>query len=85
MKVIRHKHLKDELLCKFTEELHSNVDEMSSKRYETKALIKELKSHNELVEQNIFMAAHNVNIDMVVGYKKGGKTFLFKDIYKERL
>ena len=70
--------------CKFTEELHSNVDEMSSKRYETKMLIQELKKHNELVEQNIFMAAHNVNIDMVVGYKKGGKIYEFKDVYKER-
>jgi tRNA(Ile)-lysidine synthase TilS/MesJ len=64
--------------CKFTEELHSNVDEMSSKRYETKMLIQELKKHNELVEQNIFMAAHNVNIDMVVGYKKGGIEYEFR-------
>ena len=70
--------------CKFTEELHSNVDEMSSKRYETKMLIQELKKHNELVEQNIFMAAHNVNINMVVGYKKDGIVYEFKDVYKER-
>jgi tRNA(Ile)-lysidine synthase TilS/MesJ len=69
--------------CKFTEELHSNVDEMSSKRYETKLLIQELKKHNELVEQNIFMAAHNVNIDMIVGYKKDGIIYNFKDNYKE--
>lgn len=47
-------------------------------------LIQELKKHNELVEQNIFMAAHNVNINMVVGYKKDGIVYEFKDVYKER-
>ena len=70
--------------CKFTEELHNNVDEMSSKRYETKELIQSLISYNELVEQNIFMAAHNVNIDMVVGYKKDGIIHTFKDEYKNK-
>jgi tRNA(Ile)-lysidine synthase TilS/MesJ len=70
--------------CKFTEELHNNVDEMSSKRYETKELIQSLLSYNELVEQNIFMAAHNVNIDMVVGYKKDGVIHNFKDEYKNK-
>ena len=70
--------------CKFTEELHNNVDEISSKRYETKELIQSLISYNELVEQNIFMAAHNVNIDMVVGYKKDGVIHNFKDEYKNK-
>ena len=70
--------------CKFTEELHNNVDEISSKRYETKELIQSLLSYNELVEQNIFMAAHNVNIDMVVGYKKDGVIHNFKDEYKNK-
>ena len=71
--------------CKFTEELHNNVDEISSKRYETKELIQSLISYNELVEQNIFMAAHNVTIDMVVGDKKDGVIHNFKDEYKNKI
>ena len=66
--------------CKFTE--NYTYHEGSSKRAETKKLIKELKSYNELVEFNIFKAATNVNMDMILGYKKDGINHSYLDDYE---
>lgn len=74
-----------ECACKFTEEYKKLPDNFSSKRYETKKLIQDLISYNSLVEQNIFMAAHNVNINMIVGYKKDGKEISFTEEYNKRI
>lgn len=70
--------------CKFTEKYHQMPEIVSSKRYETKQLIASLAKANPLVEQNIFMSAHNVNIDMVVGYKKDGIVYNFCDEYERK-
>ena len=53
-----------------------------SQRYATKLLIKELmKNYNDQVEKNIFKAADNVTIDMVLGYKYKGKHYSYIDDY----
>ena len=54
--------------CKFTEE--ASIDEEKSKRKEIKHLIKELKKVNPNVDNNIFTALNNVNLNCVIGTKK---------------
>ena len=66
--------------CKFTE-ANKNKDKISSKRLETKLLIKELESKNEVVAKNIFNAAYNVNVDKLLGYKKNKEFHSFLDNY----
>lgn len=68
--------------CKFTEanKDHSNI---SSKRLETKLLIKELESKNDVVAKNIFNAAYNVNVDKLLGYKKNKEFHSFLDNYDD--
>lgn len=56
--------------CKFTDESSKKI--VSSQRKATKDLIESLLSYNPLVEQNIFMSALNVNMNMILGYKKDG-------------
>lgn len=65
--------------CRFTEncELHGG----SSKRRETKELIGQLRKTNPGIDQNIFHSTHNVNLDMVLGYRSGGKLYSFLDDY----
>lgn len=70
--------------CKFTENYYTKPDIVGSKRYETKQLIASLLKNNPLVEQNIFMSAHNVNLDMIVGYKQDGIDHNFCDEYEKR-
>ena len=66
--------------CKFTAE---TVHDGGSQRAETKKLIHELLSYNELVEHNIFKAASNVNMDMILGYRKDGIDHSFLDEYEK--
>ena len=68
--------------CRFTEE--AAVDENKSQRKRTKALIQELKKEIPQVEQNIFKAAENVTLDMILGYKDKGITHSFLDEYEEK-
>ncbi len=68
--------------CRFTEENYRNMQEKSkSMRLETKKLIHDLLEYNEYAEKNIFKAAENVNVDMVLGYKKNGVKHSFLDEY----
>lgn len=56
--------------CKLTEGIANNTDGIhTSKRHETKLLIKELKKVNPNIENNLFKSIHNVNVDTMVGYK----------------
>ena len=64
--------------CKFTEN-----DKHDGKRYEVKMLIKDLKEKNKLVEDNIFTALDNINLDCVLGYRKGEEKHSFLDDYEE--
>ena len=73
--------------CKLTESLHHAEDGSTiSQRYNTKQLIKELKeTYNDQVEKNIFMAGSNVTLDMVGGYREGGKYHSFLDLYDSKI
>lgn len=53
----------------------------SSKRREIKELIKSLKEINPDVDKSIMQAAHNVNVDMIVGWQQNDKKYSFMDFY----
>jgi len=65
--------------CKLTEGLEN--DELTSQRDATKKLIAELTKTNPQVEKNIFKAADNVTLDMILGYKENGEYHSFLDEY----
>jgi len=65
--------------CKLTEGVEN--DELVSQRNETKKLIDELLKKNPQVEKNIFQAANNVTLDMILGYKNKGIKHSFLDDY----
>lgn len=69
--------------CRFTDELsrQNSNKPSSSKREETKELIKSLKKTNPNVEANIFNSMHNVSLDAVIAYKKNGTAYNFLDEY----
>ena len=68
--------------CRFTEACSVDNEINASKRLTTKNLIQELKKHyNDTVEENIFSAATNVNLDKIVGYKKDGIRHTFLEEY----
>ncbi|CCV66675.1 PP-loop domain protein [Paracholeplasma brassicae] len=56
----------------------------SSKRREIKEMINKLREINKEVDQSIFKAAENVNINAVLGYQYKDKKYDFNEIYKER-
>lgn len=72
--------------CRFTEESEARGEiEHTSKRAETKNLIKELRKINPKVEQNIFKSVENVNLKTIIAYTdwdESKKSFL--DFYKEQ-
>ena len=51
----------------------------SSKRREMKELIKVLKKTNPEVDQSIFNAARNVNMDCILGWQIDGNKYSFLD------
>jgi len=51
----------------------------ASRRQEVKALLKQLRRDNKDVETSIFTSLHRVNIDTVLGYRKGKQEFNFID------
>ena len=67
--------------CKFTEKV--SHDEMSSKRKEMKMLIQELCLKHKDIDQNIFTALNNVNLNCVLGTKKDGKYRSFLEDYEK--
>lgn len=67
--------------CRFTEALEN--DEGTSKRQETKELIRELKKSNPDVDKCIFRAMGNVHLDTMTGYKTGGVRHSFLEKYDE--
>lgn len=52
-----------------------------NKRYEIKALIKQLKENFADVDKSIFRAADNVNMDSILGWQKDGKNYSYLDFY----
>lgn len=55
----------------------------TSKRAEIKALIKELKLTNPMIEANIFKSIHNVKLDTLLEYKTDGVNYSFLDKLRE--
>lgn len=53
------------------------------KRIEIKRLIEELRKKDENIDYNIFKSMENVNLECVLGYKKGSKSLDFNDIFME--
>ncbi|MBE0700183.1 MAG: tRNA 2-thiocytidine biosynthesis protein TtcA [Acholeplasmataceae bacterium] len=60
------------------------AEKTSSKRQEIKALIKHLRKTNKDIDQLIFNATSNINLDAILGYQKNNQKFNFNDLYKER-
>jgi len=69
--------------CRFTEKcsFEGNTD---SKRKEIKELIKKLKEINPNVDNNIFKALDNINLNCVLGVKKNGEYVSFLDNYNDK-
>jgi len=71
--------------CRFTEACSVDNEINTSRRLTTKHLIEELKkNYNENVEKNIFAAASNINMDMILGYKEDGVKHSFLETYDEK-
>jgi tRNA(Ile)-lysidine synthase TilS/MesJ len=64
--------------CKVTD---ISNEEFSSKRKETKELIRKLRQTNPEVEANIMSSMENVYLDSVISYTKDGVTYSFLDGY----
>ncbi len=60
----------------------SLLDDGKSKRKEIKELIKKLKKTNKNIENNIFTSMNNVNLECVLGYRKGDEKYSFLDDYE---
>lgn len=71
--------------CRFTENC-SICDNGGggSKRQEMKQLIKRLHNSNPNVESNIFRAAHDVNLDTIIGYHNAKMRVDFIEEYEEK-
>ncbi len=68
--------------CRFTEELEN--EDGTSKRQETKELIRSLKkTSNPDVDKCIFRAMGNVHLDTMIGYKTGGERHSFLESYNK--
>lgn len=66
--------------CRFTEEL-AQTDENKSKRVMMKRLVKELRKDNPEIDNNIFKALDNINLNCVLGTKKDGVYESFLETY----
>ena len=66
--------------CKFTEKLELD-DTGMSKRLEMKKLIKKLRDERKNIDNNIFTALNNINMNCILGYKKDKKYTSFLDDY----
>lgn len=93
MYLIREEHIKAwrdynnlrflQCACKFTENSSFRGDlENTSKRRETKQLIRQLRQINPFVENNIFKSVENVNLSTIIAYKQDGVRHHFLDDYE---
>lgn len=68
--------------CNFTEK--NNLDNVSSKRLETKNLIKELRKKYEDIDINIFRSVEDINLNTIIGYHKDDFKYNFLDDYEKK-
>ena len=59
----------------------SIIGDERNKRHEIKNIIKKLKEKNKNIDNNIFISLSNVNLNCVLGYKKGDEKHSFLDDY----
>ena len=69
--------------CRFTENAAQAGREGDSKRQEIKRLLKRLRQDNPVLEQNIFGALHNVQLDTLVAWKHQGVEHSFLDAFSD--
>ena len=69
--------------CKFTEMIDEN-EIYTSKRKETKELIRMLEKKDPGVVMNIFKSAFNINMNMILGYKDDKGYHSFLDEYEKK-
>ena len=65
--------------CRITERI--KAEGTGSKRQEMKILINKLRQINPNIDTNIFKSIHNVNLDTIIGYRKGNVYRNFLDDY----
>lgn len=70
--------------CKFTENIDEN-EIYTSKRKETKELIRSLEKKDPGVAMNIFKSAFNINMNMILGYKDDLGYHFFLDDYDKKV
>ena len=68
--------------CKFTEKC-AITNDGTSKRNEMKELIKNMRKTNPNVDQNLFKALENINMNCILGWHKDGKNYSFLDEYEK--
>ncbi len=68
--------------CHFTESNH--LENVSSKRLETKNLIKELRKKYDDIDINIFRSVENINLNTIIGYHKDDFEYNFLDDYDKK-
>lgn len=68
--------------CKFTEE--ETAEQSAGQRKFIKQLIYDLRKEIPQIEKNIFKAADNVTLDMILGYKEKGEYHSFLDDYDKK-
>lgn len=73
--------------CRFTEacEACGEGQPKTSKRAETKAIIRELKKLNPVVEKNIFRSVENVQLNTIIEYKDRTGRHNFLDTYYDKI
>ncbi|MDO4650074.1 MAG: ATP-binding protein [Eubacteriales bacterium] len=71
--------------CRFTEHCAScGGTEKGSKRAEVKELIRMLAAKDPVIEGNIFRSTENVNLNMLIGYKKDRTRHHFLEEYYDK-
>lgn len=69
--------------CRLTAQSEREDEPHMSKRQETKELIRMLRKSNPHIEANLFHSIHNVNVDMMPGFKQGGEKHSFLERFAE--
>ena len=71
--------------CRFTENCTSCGGAKGSKREEMKELVAKFRETSEFIDKNIFNSVHNVNLKIVIGYKKDGVYHNFLEEYESEI
>ena len=69
--------------CKFTEDY--SLEKAESKREEVKSLIKELRKKDDRIDERIFKAYDNINLNCILGTKNNGEYKSFLEDYDKNI